>query len=281
MIVGAGRWTPAKLRQLKKHRNAGLEIVHLVAGRTRWEVGGHRYNLQPGDVFYTLPWEPHGGTSAREPGLVLSFVILRLRYPYSRPRDRFEFHPSVGWSPKEARRLSKTLLARQSRRLPAGQRLPWLLDQLIDLHAESSAETGPVTNSLARSAIAELASLAGSVPSTTASDPSMANSAPQRVARLIAELNTTCDQPWTLDAMAEACGMGRTRFAQLVREQTGDTPILALNRARVAMAESLLTTTSLSITTIAHRCGFSSSQYFARLFREYVGQSASDYRTMA
>jgi AraC-like DNA-binding protein len=34
----------------------------------------------------------------------------------------------------------------------------------------------------------------------------------------------------------------------------------------------------LSITQIAHRCGFSSSQYFAKVLREHTGKTPTELR---
>jgi AraC family L-rhamnose operon regulatory protein RhaS len=281
VIVEAGRWTPSKRRYLLEHRNAGLEVVHVVAGRTRWKIGRREFDLRPGDAFYTLPWEVHGSVRAREPGLVIDFVVLRLGRNYARPRDTFAFHPSLGWSARESRRLSRALARRRSRAMPAGPRLPWLLDQLVGLGPGRSDGPLPLTRSLVGATLAELARLADASPARRRSTDPVDASAALRVAAFLDGLPGVCDRPWTLASMAAACGVGRTRFGQLVREQTGDTPILALNRARIARAERLLRDTDRPITRIAHECGFSSSQYFARLFREYVGEPASAYRRAA
>lgn len=277
VIVQAGRWTPSKQRRLAEHRNPGLEVVYVEAGRTRWRIGSSAFEIRPGDVFYTLPWELHGSAQSREPGLVINYAIFRLRHAYSRPRERFEFHPALRWSAGEASRFSLALSRCRHRAFPAGPRIAWLLDELVELQ-NSPAKTEPrLVASLAGSLLAELASRAAR-PVTRPPSQTPETSTAQRVARLLDELAGTCNRPWTLASMAAACGVGRTRFGQLVREQTGDTPILALNRARIARAEQLLRQTDQPITRIAHDCGFSSSQYFARLFREYIGESASAYR---
>jgi AraC-like DNA-binding protein len=78
--------------------------------------------------------------------------------------------------------------------------------------------------------------------------------------------------------MAAACGLARTRFAELVREVTGETPIRLLNRARVRRARQLLVRTDRSITEIAHACGFASSQYFATVFRQFTGRAPASAR---
>jgi AraC family L-rhamnose operon regulatory protein RhaS len=66
--------------------------------------------------------------------------------------------------------------------------------------------------------------------------------------------------------MASSCGLGRTRFSQLLQRITGDTPITLLHRLRVERARVMLRETDLSVTQIAQQCGFVTSQYFARVF---------------
>jgi len=280
VVAEAGRWTPSKHKRLREHRNPGLEIVHVVAGRTRWTIGCRAFDLRPGDVYYTLPWELHGSTRSREPGLVIDYAIFRLGRHYARPRDQFAFHSSLHWSAAQSRRLSAALASCEHRAMPAGSRLPWMLGQLVDLGPTRDSGQPMLSTSLAGAALVELARLAALEPKARQGDDPQTTAA-QQVAAFLDDLENTCDRPWTLASMAATCGVGRTRFGQLVRKQTGDTPILALNRARIRRAEQLLSTTNQPITRIAHDCGFSSSQYFARLFREYVGESASAFRAAA
>jgi AraC family L-rhamnose operon regulatory protein RhaS len=52
-----------------------------------------------------------------------------------------------------------------------------------------------------------------------------------------------------------------------------------LTNRRLQTAAGLLTENpEMSVTEIAFRCGFQSSQYFARVFRERLGHSPSEHR---
>jgi AraC-like DNA-binding protein len=57
----------------------------------------------------------------------------------------------------------------------------------------------------------------------------------------------------------------------------GMTPITYLNRYRVKQAKALLDGAEKGITEIAVEVGFSSSNYFTRVFREEVGVSPRAY----
>lgn len=55
-------------------------------------------------------------------------------------------------------------------------------------------------------------------------------------------------------------------------------PIDYLNSYRIQMACQMLQTSSQSMTYISHECGFGSSSYFGKLFKEYVGCTPLEYR---
>ena len=51
-----------------------------------------------------------------------------------------------------------------------------------------------------------------------------------------------------------------------------------LNEYRINRARELLSTTRLSVRDISLRCGYTDSNYFARVFRRVTGQTPSEYR---
>jgi AraC family L-rhamnose operon regulatory protein RhaS len=98
--------------------------------------------------------------------------------------------------------------------------------------------------------------------------------------KLLRQLHSDYALPWTLKSMSELTGLGRTRLSQLIKERTGDSPIIHLNRLRIGKAQGLLRHTRQSITEIAFACGFQSSQYFARTFKQITGgRTPRDYRS--
>ena len=79
--------------------------------------------------------------------------------------------------------------------------------------------------------------------------------------------------------MAAQCGLGATSFIQCCKEITNQTPIQYLNDLRLEnAAKTLLSDKEKSVTDIALECGFSSSQYFATLFRRRFNCSPREYR---
>lgn len=79
--------------------------------------------------------------------------------------------------------------------------------------------------------------------------------------------------------LARAAGCGRARLFQLFKDSVGMTPNDFLQRLRVNKARQWLADPEMSVTDVALRSGFSSSQYFSSVFRRYTGMTPSAARS--
>jgi AraC-like DNA-binding protein len=271
-VILSGHWSPGKLRQLPAHRNPGLELVYISRGRLRWQVEGRVEVVLPGSVFFTLPWETHGSVLEREPGCELDFVVLSLDRQYTLASRSWSMHPAFGLSSRAMSGLRAALTGRVRRCWPATRRLSVLFPQLLDELSRPDRSDDAV-HALCRLLLIDVPRCM----KPRREEPSRSDSAP-RVQGFVERLQHECQLPWTLDMMAEACRLGRTQFARLLLDLTGDRPLMALNRARVKRAGWLLRESDLPVTRIALDCGFGSSQHFANVFRAYSGCTARQFR---
>jgi AraC family L-rhamnose operon regulatory protein RhaS len=270
-----GQWKSGKkLHRLPRHRNPGLEIVHVSRGQLRWEVEGREYRLGAGMLFFTLPWQVHGGVEEVQPSSEISFFCVKLAKPAVKPCARFGFHPVFRFSGEEERIISSRLIRSRAHALPADERTGELFRYLFEV---ARAE-GPLRESRVREIIKLLIlDLAGRTKSGSA--PAMLETE-ERVRRLVRVLETRYAEPWTLESMCAACGLGRSQFADLLKKQVGDTPVTFLNRLRVRRAQELLCESGKSITEIAYEVGFNSSQYFATVFKQFTDREARSFRVV-
>jgi AraC family transcriptional regulator len=81
-----------------------------------------------------------------------------------------------------------------------------------------------------------------------------------------------------LEDVAAVVGLSTTHLADLFRHGTGQPPHRWLMNRRLARACELLANPSLSITEIAHRCGFASSQHLAAVTRRRLATTPTAYR---
>lgn len=270
LIVQSGQ---GSIRRLPTHRNAGLEIVFLERGHLRWQVEDREELVAPGSIFFTLPWQKHGSLEEFEPGHRWYFIVLRLDHPKSSPPRTFLFPPQLGFSLAENRQIARELCAAPRHVCAASPILAVILPELLRQQNPGRICSEQRINKLTSIVVLELATAVRAARSTPPG-----NRPEHRIAAFQRELAQRSAQHWTLESMAARCGLGRSRFADLLKRQTGDSPVGLLRRLRVANARRLLTTTHLSITEIAQMCGFSTSQYFAEVFRTFTGQSAQGYR---
>ncbi|MEA2012690.1 MAG: AraC family transcriptional regulator [Verrucomicrobiota bacterium] len=78
--------------------------------------------------------------------------------------------------------------------------------------------------------------------------------------------------------VAEYVNMSTARFSEKFKKETGLSPADSLSRMRCNKAKQMLSSSRHSITDIAFQLGFSSSQYFASVFKKYTGKTLSEFR---
>lgn len=256
---------------LPSHRNSGLEIVFIERGHLRWEIEGKLYDIPPGSVFFTFPWERHGSVEEFEPGHLWHFVVLAMK---GAPPRRTEFPPELYLSSDERGAILRALQSARCRHWMPGARIPWLVLALIrEFRGASNCGRGTVRR-LAAQLLAEMAEeLSRPIPALP-----FATSTVRRIRIFLEELERRPEEDWTLDEMADRCKVGRSQLAEIVLSLTGDPPMTHLRRLRVQSARRLLRETPASVTDIALKSGFSTSQHFARIFLQFTGCTASAYR---
>lgn len=99
-----------------------------------------------------------------------------------------------------------------------------------------------------------------------------------RLRRAIEYLDAHLSEDVGLNEVAKVVGLSTARVAALFREGTGEPPRRWLMNRRFARACELLGNPSISITDIAHGCGFASSQHLATVTRRRLATTPTAYR---
>ncbi len=82
----------------------------------------------------------------------------------------------------------------------------------------------------------------------------------------------------TLDEIAQEVGTDRFTLCRAYKKERGMTVMDELIRIRIAKAKQLLKYSTDSIERVGRMCGFDSSSYFGKRFRESVGCTPAEYR---
>ncbi len=260
-------------RRLPRHRNPGLEIVLLERGVLQWQVEGVVETVQPGQVFFTLPWQEHGSVLAFEPGHLWHFFILRLENCALEQPGPFNFPRQLRLSARETRQIATPLRRTARHTWDATPLLSQAIRHFVTGHKQGNDPGSPRQRSLITLVLAELAKAVEGGQSAAQSY------ARHRIRRVTQALQEDFCRPWTLPEMAAQAGLRKSQFLKEFHRETGDTPRVYLNRIRIENARrDLLAQPEQSVTQIAIANGFSSSQYFATVFRQFTGRPPTVYR---
>ncbi|MFD2613402.1 helix-turn-helix domain-containing protein [Paenibacillus gansuensis] len=260
-FVMAGSDDIRKALRLDLHAHPGCyEFVLVERGQARWELDGRLYDTQAGDVFHSRPGEQHrGGFNIIEP---CKFWWLIIREPSDGPwlqlqhqeirlfREAMESLPRVirtGPLPSDTFRKLQKCLVKESpyRSIALRQTLLDLLLQLIQ----------PLTGnqSLAEDLMAQFDRIIQSLKQNPAWRPSV-------------------------QELASSAGVSESHFYRTFQEYTGEPPITFIERSRIQYAGSQLSGGRDSVTQIAFRLGYQTSQHFATAFKRYTGMTPTQWR---
>ncbi len=81
--------------------------------------------------------------------------------------------------------------------------------------------------------------------------------------------------------LVELAGVSHGHLCHAMHDYSGTTPTALVSELRLRHAETLICTTSLSLTEIASRCGFASLSYFSKVFRSAHHASPREFRRLA
>lgn len=81
-----------------------------------------------------------------------------------------------------------------------------------------------------------------------------------------------------IEELADMCEISASSFTRMFKKIYNTTPTKYMNFLRIERAKQLLYETDMQITAISETCGFSSTYYFSRLFKQTTGESPLKYR---
>jgi AraC-like DNA-binding protein len=258
------------------HCNEGIEIGYVSAGRLPFGIDQKSLTVRPGELTITRPWQRHRVGDPNVPACHYSWIILDVGM--RRPNQPWQWPKWLLFPKSGLERLTETLRQNEDPVWHGDRRIGDCFSRLDEILARGVGETN-----LARLKIVinELVVLLAELLESRNPHLDASLSGSERTVRLFLEnLTLRLDEPWTLDSMADACGLGRSQFSTLCRKITNLTPMTYLGHLRLESAASLLSSKlEISVTEIAFRCGFQSSQYFAKAFREKFGHAPTAFRS--
>ena len=81
-----------------------------------------------------------------------------------------------------------------------------------------------------------------------------------------------------IDDLAEAMSMSRTVFYRKVKSLMGVSPVDFVKTMRIKRAVQLLEQDEFTVSEVGYMSGFTTPQYFSRVFKEAMGCTPKEYR---
>ncbi len=269
-ICTTGFWD-ARFQQnwgLKRHCNEGFKIAFLSRGSLRLVVDDTEYELQQGQFIVIRPWQLH---SIGEPVVGPSRLLwLILDAGLRRPNESWSWPEWMVFSDEEATTLGKILTQNNQPVWDGNSELGNAFEAIASILSSRTPETGETRLKVALNTVM-LALIDRMLEQVPALDPNL-STAQNTVSIFLRRLPARSEEDWTLELMAEECGLSRTRFADYCKLLTNMSPLQFLQHLRLERASVMLRDAKRpSITDIAMACGFNSSQYFSYAFRKRYG----------
>jgi AraC-like DNA-binding protein len=257
-LLGRYNYTSAQPALVDHIHLKAIEICFLVKGCQTYRVGGQNYRLTGGDVFITFPNERHStGGSPEEKG-VLYWMVLRV------PADGGDF---LGLRRSQGETMLKALFAIENRHFRGSWKMKEHLDALTLLYHQRQdplRAIGMVNKAIAF-LLEVLACSQGRVKPSTL----------HPLAPVLRHIEQHLDEPLSIPELAAKAGLSEARFKVRFKQETGIPPGEYVLRARVDEARRRLERGHSTVTQVAFDLGFSTSQYFATVFRRFTGEKPS------
>ena len=249
------------------------ELVLIVHGCGNFEIAGSIARYQANDLIFIPPFMPHRFVNpdpVQSAHIAVHFDMRRdIPDGASRPSSRLPY----------AVVIRRHVLPYHSRLAPASCIPAWM-----DTASEGWQHDDDIgqlqMSSMVSSILCELMRLAFATPPLEIkSSLSGANAA--KIAVALDLIRKCYDKPLTTADLAIAACLSISRFNELFKEHTGQSPHRYLRNVRIDAARRLLVSHEYSIKEIAAKCGFDDAFHFSKAFRQIDGLSPTQFREAA
>lgn len=238
-----------------------LEISLCLRGDLTLESNGKIYPFKPGVMFATGPEDVHRIRSYPK-GMSKYWFLFRI------PKDGF---PLLNLPSKEAASLTDALMSIVNRPFAGTDEVKRLFKKLFSLCDTLPPGTSERSLRL-RSVVLALLLAVVDAASATSYD-----RAEVRLCRLVEEMRKHPERAYPLDRISESLGFSPSNLLVRFKRLTGLPPHAFLLQCRIDRAKTMLAE-GVSVGSVAHQLGFSSSQHFSSQFKAATGFSPTGWR---
>lgn len=275
-VCTLGYWDARKDQKwgLDWHRNEGLEITFLAQGKLDFFVSDAEFLLQSGQLTITRPWQRHKLGNPNVHASRLYWLVLDVGV--RRPNSTWNWPDWLILMGEDLEKLTSYLKHNETPVFKGNEDIERCFNRIAKILDRTPPEEASNRLKLYMNELfiilLEVLTGAGLNLDTHLS------SSLRTVEYFLDELPKYLDYEWSVDVMAEECGLARSRFSHYCKKITNLPPLDYLTQLRFREAKRLLAETDTPVQEIAKACGFQSSRYFSSKFGKIAGCSPSSYR---
>lgn len=263
-VCRLGKYAYREARKgLPKHIHEGMiEICYCEKGVQVYEVNGQRYEIRGGDIFITFPGETHSTDNYPEEKGSLYWLLLKIS-----DEEGFLHHNKA-----DGEIFRKELMSIPNRHFKGHPSMKKMLDAVFDLY--QAIPQKPVYR------LQVLNLLTGFVLKLLQCEGNNSKGiATERITGITNFITENIYEELSIEQLAKKMHMSASHFKSWFKKETGMPPLDYILRTKIEEAKKMLKNSGgLQVSDIAFRLNFSSSQYFATVFKKYTGMSPVDFR---
>ncbi|OGV38634.1 MAG: hypothetical protein A2020_03670 [Lentisphaerae bacterium GWF2_45_14] len=254
---------------LSMHSHDGYELTYVTEGEVTWKIkDGPSLRLVGGDAAVTQPGSFHCGKWNIIQPCGLFWVVFT---PFAPNASKL-----APFSKRELASMDKVLHSAGNSVCSTSQRFRESFDSLLELMTRTEHDASNIfTAPRSRSLISEIFILATEL----FSRPSTEKKLPALLLEVDKFMRKHLSQNLKVEDIADAFGLSTTFFSEAFKKESGQTPADYFRRMKCEEACRVLRSRRCSVTETAFSLGFSSSQYFAGVFKKYTGMTPGCYKS--
>ncbi len=245
-----------------KHEES-IEICYLLSGTQNYSIGEKNYHLKSGDYFITLPDQFHGTDGAPQERGELIWLILQM------PEEG-----EILDLPKlESKQLKDQLLSIESHHFKGDKHSKKLWNELWQktvIESENVLEKMQLRHALIACLINFIQCSKTVIKERTDS----------LVEKCCERIDSNPCGTFSLEEMADKAHLSLSRFKTRFKQSAGMPPREYINRVKIDYAKKKMKE-GVSLTEISENLGFSSSQYFSKIFKKYTRVTPGAWRVLS
>ncbi|MHA6530850.1 AraC family transcriptional regulator [Paenibacillus sp. BAC0078] len=247
------------------HWHPDLEFILVLDGSMEYFVNGQTVTLNKGNGIFVNSKRLHYGFSANKDDCTYIVIVVHpLLLGEGTLAGKAYLEEKFGSNTDDFLLLSS--------QIPWQQEILLLLAQIYD---EMHSNAGNLLRLLSQTA-----SLCASIADHIQQVPGHINDelSWMTIRRMTGHIHQNYDSKITIDEIAVAGSVCRSRCCELFKKYVGLTPNNYLTQYRIQKSCEMLRETNRPVGEIGIACGFQTASYFAYVFRKQIGQIPQDYR---